>query len=143
MLLYNSYYSMVQRNSNFLQSSEKQKEHTLQFQTIVIQIFPLFYTFYLWKILYRMLYNMCVLHEPMFTLQGWRLFQYLPLDWQSLPLDHFSSRLHFVSTCRRADSLFCWTVWVIGTYTPHMQSTGQMKYCWETLTSKLVIKTLI
>ena len=40
---------------------------------------------------------------------------YLLLDWQPLPLDHFSSCLHFVSTCRGSDLPFRWTVWVIGT----------------------------
>ena len=92
--------------------------------------------------------TMCVLHEPMVitvhSVQGQRLFQYLPLDWHSLPLDHFSSHIHFVSTCHWTDILFRWSVWVIGiVLPPHKRSTSQMKYLWETLTSKLDTKTFI
>ena len=47
--------------------------------------------------------------------------QYLPRDWQSVPLDCLSHRYG----------------------TLQKRSTGQMKYRWETLTSKLDMKTLI
>ena len=53
-----------------------------------------------------MLYNMCVFHEPMaITVQGWRLFQYLPL------LDspyRWNIRIHvFMLSVLAAGLIFC------------------------------------